>query len=86
MNALDELLSPENFPPCDPVRGEAVRELADLRAALADIASVSKVELIGGAYMLGVRACDGWNYVAIKPATAAALAPRAAAKEARDDG
>lgn len=34
MSALDELLSPENFPPADPLRGDAERELASLRAEL----------------------------------------------------
>lgn len=40
MSALDELLSPNNFPPCDPVRGDAVRELDALRTELAMLRSL----------------------------------------------
>lgn len=32
MSVLDEVLSPENFPPCDPLLGAARAELAALRA------------------------------------------------------
>ena len=39
MSALDELLSPNNFPPCDPMRGDAVRELQALRASHARLAA-----------------------------------------------
>lgn len=35
MSALDELLSPNNFLPCDPLRGAAARELELLRDAVA---------------------------------------------------
>lgn len=37
MSALDELLSPENFPPGDPLRGDAERELTALRADIATV-------------------------------------------------